>query len=115
MIALKEHWKTQDFGELVELPYAAHFDEKDFERLKRGLIPKQMEDKWFVYFEDNTLFFHRSWTGKAVYQVKFEPRERGATVNAAFVNQEYAAGDLEPYASTLASLISNSLLVRKED
>ena len=29
------------------------------------------EDKWFIYWENDTLFFHRSWTGVCVYIVRF--------------------------------------------
>jgi len=40
-----------------------------------GLKPEQMEDKWFVYWEDQTLFLHRSWTGHCIYAARFEPQE----------------------------------------
>ena len=30
-----------------------------------------MEDKWFIFFESNTLYIHRSWTGFCIYQVHF--------------------------------------------
>jgi hypothetical protein len=29
----------------------------------KGLIPRAMEDKWYIYFENDCLYFHRSWTG----------------------------------------------------
>jgi len=32
-----------------------------------GLVPEEIEDKWFIYWEDDTLFFHRSWTGNCIY------------------------------------------------
>jgi hypothetical protein len=43
-------------------------------RLRRGLIPGQMEDKWFVYWTDvdnrsANVTFHRSWTGLCVFIV----------------------------------------------
>jgi hypothetical protein len=30
-----------------------------------------MDQKWFIYMEDDTLWFHRSWTGLCIYEVKF--------------------------------------------
>ena len=30
-----------------------------------------MEDKWFIYYHDSCLHFHRSWTGFTVYVVRF--------------------------------------------
>lgn len=37
--------------------------------IKKGHLPKQMEDKWFMFFENNKLFIHRSWTGFCIYIV----------------------------------------------
>lgn len=49
------------------------FSEDEYQHLQIGLIPQEMEDKWFIYFEDGWLFFHRSWTGYCIYQVRVEP------------------------------------------
>lgn len=40
-------------------------------RLKRGHIPEEMEDRWFSYFEDNKLYIHCSWSGNCIYIVTF--------------------------------------------
>jgi hypothetical protein len=57
------------FKEGVRLPYQAAFDRVEFARLRAGLIPQQMEDKWFIYYEEPHLFLHRSWTGAPVYRL----------------------------------------------
>ena len=44
---------------------------EQYEILKRGHIPRAMEDKWFWYFEDDKLYAHRSWTGYCVYIISF--------------------------------------------
>lgn len=41
--------------------------------LRRGNIPKEMEDKWFWFMEGDTLYAHRSWTGFCIYRVDFKP------------------------------------------
>lgn len=43
-----------------------------FEALRRGLLPVEMEDKWFAYMEDDRLFLHRSWTGHGIFEVQFQ-------------------------------------------
>jgi hypothetical protein len=48
------------------------FSREEMAYIRRGVIPEQMEDKWFIYFEDDVLYFHRSWTGVAIYEVHFE-------------------------------------------
>ena len=36
----------------------------------RGLIPRSMEDKWFIYLHNGALHFRRSWTGFLIYKVE---------------------------------------------
>ncbi|MFZ1039972.1 MAG: hypothetical protein WCA79_07110 [Anaerolineales bacterium] len=47
----------------------------EFEKITRGIVPHQMEDKWFIFLEDMQLNFHRSWTGQCIYQIKFKKKE----------------------------------------
>lgn len=47
-----------------------------------GLIPGAMEDKWFLYLEDNKFYCHQSWTGYCAYIVEFAPCEEGYRAEA---------------------------------
>ena len=47
------------------------FTEQQMQRIKAGFRPRTMDDFWFIYWEEDTLFFHRSWTGFCIYEVKF--------------------------------------------
>ena len=40
----------------------------------RGVVPQEMEEKWFIYRRGSTLLFRRSWTGLLVYEVETEWR-----------------------------------------
>lgn len=44
--------------------------------VKKGLIPKSKNDKWFIYFEKDTLYCHISTSGYCIYELHFE-KERG--------------------------------------
>jgi len=46
------------------------FSHEQYLKLQKGLIPKAMEDKWFIYFEEDCLYFHRSWTGLGIYRAE---------------------------------------------
>ena len=48
----------------VALAVSESYTHDEFERIKRGCIPEQMENKWFIYFEEPWLFFHRSLDGR---------------------------------------------------
>lgn len=112
--AQRNSWKTKPFGETVEIAYADRFSPGEFEKLKRGLIPAAMEDKWFIYFEAGQLFLHRSWTGNAVYKVKLkETEDGGAEILKAYVVSEQG-GDANPGydVALLRFLIGNLILDR---
>ncbi len=47
------------------------FSPQDMDRIRRGVVPEAMEDKWFIYWKEGMLFFQRSWTGFCIYVVRF--------------------------------------------
>ena len=68
--------KKSDWKILLEMPQQneefileASLSNEDIELIKEGFLPKEMEDKWFMYYEDDKLFIHRSWTGYCIYIV----------------------------------------------
>lgn len=111
MRATADMWKKLPFGELAPIPYRRDFTPQDLDRLKDGLVPEAMEDKWFVYFEEPSLFLHRSWTGQPVYRVDIAPHDEGAVVTGAWRAAELEnAGDADYQASMVDFLVGNLLL-----
>jgi len=51
------------------------------ERIRRGYIPSIMEEKWFIFMEEDRLFAHRSWTGLGVYEAIFARIDGGYAFN----------------------------------
>ena len=80
-----------------------------------GFLPLEMEDKWFLFFENDILFCHRSWTGFCIYQVHFERDSKSLRATQAEVNR-----DTEQYSNTddaedvehIYSVIQGFLLTR---
>jgi len=107
-------WKREPFKECVPIPYHAVFDVEQFTRLKEGLIPRAMEDKWFIFYEEPQLFFHRSWTGQPVYRITLTTLgDGGATVSAALWSKEIAVASKdgpEYQVRLLDFLVANLLL-----
>lgn len=113
MVATSESWKNEPFGEGVSLPYHAIFTDEQFARLKQGLIPRAMEDKWFIYYEEPYLFFHRSWTGKPVYRLALGSVPSGIGVIEASWSKDMADDskfDLGYQVQLVDFLVSNLLL-----
>lgn len=85
----KSSWKTLEPPQLREpLGYERVFDDADAERLRGGLVPEAMEDKWFIYFENGWLYLHRSWTGALIYWIKLDGCPAGVRVVESWVNRD---------------------------
>jgi ADP-ribose pyrophosphatase YjhB (NUDIX family) len=70
-----------------EIALDLRFDEFAMARIRKGLLPRAMEEKWFAWFEKSCLHLHRSWTGYCIYEVNFVRegdhwRAISATVNS---------------------------------
>jgi hypothetical protein len=63
------------------------FSQEQYNLLKKGLKPKQMEDKWYIYFQDEWLFFHRSWTGYGIYKAEIVQNNEKYYINEFFVER----------------------------
>ena len=64
----KADWKTVDMPEEVEhFTMEMKLTADGLKNLKEGHHPKEMEDKWFMYFENDRFYIHRSWTGFCIY------------------------------------------------
>ena len=78
-----------------------------------------MENKWFIFLEQDVLYIHRSWTGFCIYQVNFKKDGAQYKIIEAFANRDssqYSATDDQYDINLLNSLIDNLLLqVRPSD
>ena len=64
----KADWKTVDMPEEVDhFTMEMKLTADGLENLKEGHHPKEMEDKWFMYYENEKFYIHRSWTGFCIY------------------------------------------------
>ena len=74
--------------EHVVLSFQYEYSSEDYEKIQYGVIPEQMEDKWFLYFEDNKLHCYRSWTGNCLYIVEFKVSEESSQIVKLTVNRD---------------------------
>ena len=58
--ATSTSWKTEPLpANRVRLKLERSFDAAEWDALQQGVIPEEMEDKWFIYEEGGWLNFHR--------------------------------------------------------
>lgn len=89
------------------------FSSQEMKRIRMGSVPEQMEDKWFIYWKDDTLFFHRSWTGYCIYVVRFATEGDRCRMIKADVNRDtkqYQETSGERDAEMISDLVDYRLL-----
>ena len=52
-IATTTTWKHEPIDNPKRINITLHFTAKQFLKLTKGLIPQQMEDKWFIFYEND--------------------------------------------------------------
>ena len=89
MSAKRGDWKTTPLPtQRQSIAVARHYSADEFARLRDGVMPREMEDKWFVFYEEPWLYLHRSWTGYCVYQVRFTPIADGVQCVESLANRD---------------------------
>ncbi len=69
---IKTDWKIIPLPEdRISIDLNMTFTRQQAACLMVGFLPKEMEDKWFSYFENNVLYQHRSWTGFGIDEIHF--------------------------------------------
>jgi protein-S-isoprenylcysteine O-methyltransferase Ste14 len=98
---------------MEDLQFDATFDRKQARQMMQGFIPEAMEDKWFVYYADGWLKFHRSWTGILIYSLRLDESPAGVRVAESWVNREpeqYTETDTDRDRHLVRGLIDALLL-----
>ena len=109
MAATRDDWKTTPLpaaraSTTLDRTYTA----AEFDCIRKGNVPQEMEDKWFAFYEEPWLYLHRSWTGFGIYEVRFEPTQDSACVAEVVVSRDadqYAGKDSTADALLLAVLL----------
>lgn len=82
-------WKNEPLIAPVPIPAPTRiWTEDEMPHIRFGLLPVSMDDKWFMFMEDNLLHLHRSWTGHGIYQAQFVQDEDGYRITRAVVTSD---------------------------
>lgn len=84
-IVKREDWKTQPFPlQYVTLAFNLHYTPENMQLIKRGFSG----GKWFMYYEDNILYLHRSATGYCIYKAYFKNDRGSCLLTHADINRD---------------------------
>ncbi|MBE2224119.1 MAG: hypothetical protein IAF02_21445 [Anaerolineae bacterium] len=114
--ATASSWNIKPMPEAhKELPLSGVYTEEEFEKMSYGFLPQDQQDKWFIYLEDDWLFFHRSWTGTCVFKLEIVLNNCKYHAIKAIVNrdpEQYRNTDDRQDVELISYLIDTLLLGR---
>lgn len=107
-------WRTLPFPAMrAPIPLAREYTAAEHAQIARGFIPRDMDDRWFIYLDGDTLALHRSWTGACIFLVRLAPVGAGYRIAEAWANRDpaqYRVTDAGKDATDIARLIDLLLL-----
>ena len=113
-IATRATWKHLPIPAKRQALYLAlNFTADEAQGIRRGCIPRDMDDKWSIFVEDDWLYFHRSWTGLCIFAVRLEPTSAGVQIREGWASrdpEQYHGSDAAGERKLIESLIRNRLL-----
>ena len=117
--ATRGSWRTRPLPfNRTRILLERRFDRGEWAALRRGFVPTEMEDKWFVFEDEGWLYFHRSWTGYGVYWVRLFDKPTGGDIVEAWVSRDrdqYKGASAEDDVRRLSQLIDVLLLQRERN
>ena len=95
-VATKDSWKVLPMPEKkTVIPLNVTIPNDAMHIIKYGHIPEAMEDHWFMYCDNDTIRYYRSWTGICIFEAKYEEYGGVYRITDLSVNR-----DSEQYGST---------------
>ena len=64
------------------------FTPEEMKLVLQGYLPKDMDDRWFIYCEDDKLYCHRSWTGNCLFIAELKSDEDSYKIERLLVNRD---------------------------
>ena|ERR1022692_3794622 len=114
----RDDWKLRKMPKsYAKIPVSRRFSEREIEKIKLGFRPDNMDEKWFIFYEEDRLYIHRSWTGFCIYVVNFEKQERGHVAFQVEVNRnpkQYQVSD-DSYDAQMVFWVVDFILLGRID
>lgn len=108
-IATKDSWQIQPMPEkYATTPMNFDISKEDMSIVKMGHIPDAMEDHWFMYCDDDSIRYYRSWTGFCMFIAKYKEVDGNYRITELQVNRDpsqYTSTDIESDKANFLGLL----------
>lgn len=97
-VATADSWKTRPLERFVTVKQDFNLSPNQMEAVRYGHIPDAMEDHWFMYCNDHSIRYYRSWTGICFAEAIYEKCGDGFYITELRINnnpEEYQLNDVD--------------------
>ena len=109
-VATKDTWNVEPMPEKrVVIPLDETIPSDAMRVVKYGHIPDAMEDHWFMYCDESTIRYYRSWTGFCIYVARYVDNGIICKITELMVNREpeqYGCTDNEHDVTLFMALLT---------
>ena len=106
----KDSWNIEPMPEKnVLIPMNVTIPHKAMQVVKYGHIPEAMEDHWFMYCDEDTIRYYRSWSGICIFVAKYIEDGDRCTITELQVNRDpkqYRSQDNDHDVSLFMALLT---------
>ena len=109
IIAKPSDWDIKPLPEdLFSIKCNIEYTDSQLNIITQGIIPEEMEEKWFMYFKNSNLYIYISWTGICLFIAKFNNN----SISEIMVNsdKDFNLPKLEEIPLFVDKLIQNLIL-----
>ncbi len=90
----QEHATSKSWGNLkpmpeqhIVIPLNWSIPIKAMDIVRKGFIPQDMSDHWFVYCDDKSIHFYRSWSKDCIWEAQYQIGETHTTFTSLVSNR----------------------------
>lgn len=88
-VATKDSWNNEPMPDKhIVMPMDVTIPSAAMSIVKCGHIPHAMEDHWFMYCDDTTIRYYRSWSGICIFIAKYEDNGTECRITELMVNRD---------------------------
>lgn len=85
-VATSGSWHNEPMKEYITIPQNFFLTQKQLNEVRLGHIPDAMEDHWFMFADENTINYVRSWSGITIFKAEYKPYEDGYLITELNIN-----------------------------
>lgn len=100
--ATADSWTTLPLEQFVTVPQDFYLTGRQMEVVRMGHIPDAMEDHWFMYCDDSTIRYYRSWTGICFAVASYEKSGDGYRITELRINNDPLQHELNDVDAAVA-------------